>query len=81
MPLKIFLIIWVKRNNQKAAKQANKIHKSQKYLECLQEAMQLIIHLVSTLAGFLGIPPDSPYALLTVWRDFESGYAQEALVH
>lgn len=78
MPLKIFLIIWLKRNNQKAPKQANKIHKSQK---CLQKAMLLIIYPVSLLAGLLGIPPVSSYALLTGWKDFESGCTQEALVH
>lgn len=81
MPLKIFLIFWLKRKNQKAPKQANKIHKSQKCLECLQKAMQLIFYPVSMLAGLSGIPPASSYALLKVCKDFESVYTQEALVH
>lgn len=75
MPLKIFLIIWLKRNNQQPRKQANKIHKSQK---CMQKAMPLIIYPVSIWAGLLGNPH---YALITGWKDFESGWTQEVLVH
>lgn len=62
MPLKIFLIICLKRNNQKTPQKASKTQKCQK---CLQKPLLLIIYPVSKLAGLLGIPTVSSYALLT----------------
>lgn len=67
MPLKIFLIIWLKRN--KVPKQNGKLH-IQKHLDCLPKALQLIIYPVSALAGLSGISPVSWYVLRVkrVWE-------------